>query len=111
MTKDEYIELFRSLEFYCRDRQGSRHPIETAHMAGRILRHPDTILPTVYFNKNRHGVYFVVRLENYRRFPARFWEVLEPQTPADNDPHYMTVAPRSGLERQAFEELMDLSGA
>ena len=113
MTKDEYIELFGSLGFYCRDKQRNRCEVETAYNAGRILKHPDTTLPTVYFNGKHYGVYvyFDVRLKEYRWFPARFWEVLEPQRPTDNDPNYMSVAPRSGLERRAFEELMDLSGA
>ena len=105
MTKDEYIELFKSLRFHCKDKQGNRLPVEIAYNAGRTLRHPDTMLPTVYFCGNEHGVYFVVKSSQNDRFGSA-WRVFGPQKDSDNNPRYMTLIPLSGFERVAFEGLL-----
>ncbi len=79
MNKDDYIELFESLGFYCQDGNGNRLPVAHAYQAGRKLRHDDGHVPTVYFNGNEDGVYFVVRIEEWRHFPADLWDEIDQQ--------------------------------
>ena len=105
MNREEYIALFESLGFYCLDREHSRLSVEEAYNTGRILRHDDVELPTVYFNGNRHGVYFVVRSEQQMHFPSVWWTVIDPQKTTDDVPPYMTLRPMPGRERAAFSQL------
>ena len=98
MTKDEYITLFESLGLFCRNRDGEDLPVAEAYQMGRALRHSTVTLPTIFF-----GRAFTVRTEDYRKFPAKYWEYRHPAT----EPGYMVLGIRPGFERAAFEDLLE----
>lgn len=106
MNRDQYIEMFEQVGFYCQDRYGNQHPVATAYNTGRRLRHRPVDLPTIYFNGNEHGVYFVVKVEDSIHFSTLPWGRIDPQKPSDDTPTFMTLVPRAGRERQAFDELV-----
>ena len=100
MTKDEYITLLESLGFFCRNKTGEDLPVAEAYRAGRTLRHRTVILPNIYFDGS-----FIVRTEDYRSFPAKYWEYRHPAT----EPEHMVLDVRPGFERAAFVDLIGFS--
>ncbi len=105
MNKDDYIHLFEWLGFWCQDGHGNRLPVADAYNRGRTLRHDDGRVPTIYFNGNDSGVYFVVRLEDSRHFIADLWHEIESRRPSEDDRRYVTLIPNPRAVRRAVHSL------
>ena len=92
LSKDEYTRLFRRLGFF---------NIET----GKTLKHRRPI-PSLYFNCRYGAVSFVVYTKDEHRYHPNVWDQLPPQKRKDAKHNLMTIVPKSGREREAFEELL-----
>ncbi len=92
MNKEEYIDLFRALGF---------HNIEIY----KTLKHRKPI-SSLYFNHKYGFVSFVAYAQDEHRFPAHLWERIPPQKKKDDKPNLITIVPKAGRERQAFEDLL-----
>ena len=92
LSKDEYARLFRRLGFF---------NIET----GKTLKHRRPI-PSLYFNCRYGAVSFVVYTKDEHRFHPNLWDQLPPQKRKDAKHNLMTIVPKNGREREAFEELL-----
>ena len=109
MNQEQYVEMFEKLGLYCRDRYGNDRPIYTAYRSGRKLRHPDRDLPTIYFCTYDQRIYFSVRVEDSHHYPAHLWDMFRPRPRGERDEAYMCLAPREGMERRAFRQLIGLT--
>jgi hypothetical protein len=62
---------------------------------------------TLYFNRKSSGeVYFTAYRRDAHRFSADLWVQLPPQQRKDDDPKFLTVRPKPGKDRAAFESLL-----
>ena len=93
LSKDEYTRLFWRLGFF---------DIET----GKTLKHRRPI-PSLYFNCRYGAVSFVVYTKDEHRYHPNVWDQLPPQKRKDAKHNLMTIVPKSGREREAFEELLN----
>ena len=94
MTNDQYIGMFYALGF---QNIGQ----------GRLLRHPNGMPPpSLYFNYLKRRVSFAGYASQAQHYPSRLWDRLRPQQKKDNEPHLITVVPKSGKEWEAFCELL-----
>ncbi len=96
MDAQGYIELFQDLGYERKQRPND----------GRLMRHKRTLIPRLYFNRTRGRVYFVVYREVEQRFPAALWVRIPPQKKTDDKSNLLTVVPKAGREREAFEALL-----
>ena len=92
LSREGYVSLFRRLGF---------HDIKV----GRTLKHRETI-PSIYFNCRYGIVSFVAYAKDGHRFCLGFWDRIPPTKKSDAKDHLITVVPRSGKERDAFEHLL-----
>ena len=76
---------------------------------GRLLRHnSNRSLPRVYFNRRRDGSgYFVIRRNERRYYPDKFWKILYDSLTAKSDSDHLEVVPKTGLELTALSWLRD----
>ena len=97
MDAEKYIELFRELRFHNKEKPND----------SKVLRHKAKSIPSLYFNRNKERrVYFVGYVQDEHRFPHYLWTRICPQKDKDDKPNLMTLVPKAGRERQAFEELL-----
>ena len=92
MNKEEYIDLLQALGF---------HNIEVY----KTLKHRKPI-PSLYFNHRYGLISFVAYVQDEYRFPAHLWERIPPEKKKDDKPNLITMVPKAGRERQAFEDLL-----
>ena len=92
MNKEEYTALFRGLGFY---------DIEI----GKTLKHRKPI-PSLYFNCRYDSVSFVGYVKDEHRYDPGLWNRISPQKKKDDMPKLITIIPKLGRERKAFEELL-----
>ncbi len=92
MTKEEYVDLLRTMGF---------HSIEV----GKTLKHRRTI-PSLYFNCRYGQVSFVGYRRDEHRYDADLWSQMPAQKKKDDNPRLITIVPRRGRERDAFVELL-----
>ena len=92
-----YLELFQKLGFQAKEKPND----------GRILRHKTKNVPSLYFNRSRHGrICFVGIAEDEHLFPTGLWERIPPQKPKDDLPTRITLVPKAGREEEAFRILL-----
>ena len=92
MNKEGYTDLFRGLGFY---------DIEV----GKTLKHRKPI-PSLYFNCRYGSVSFVGYEKDRHRYDSSLWNRIPPEKKKDDKPGRMTIVPKTGREREAFEELL-----
>ena len=97
MNKDEYTTLFQELGFY---------DIEV----GKTLKHRRP-LPSLYFNCRYGSVSFVGYVKDQHRYGSGLWDRIPPQKNKDDLPKLITIVPKLGREREAFEELLLIENA
>jgi len=101
VDKEEYIKLFERLGFQ-------------KIAARQTLKH-NKLAFSIYFNsqgKNKYpAVYFTIHQNNYSSFNTAFWDTYPPQQKKDTNEWQRTVAPKPGLEEQAFRHILNFPSA
>ena len=92
LSKEAYTDLLQELGFY-------------DVRVGRTLKHPESI-PSIYFNSRYGFVYFVAYVKDRERYRPSLWRLIAPRRQRDNRNNLITIVPRAGREREAFEELL-----
>ena len=103
MHKEDCIELLERLGFYCQDVRENRPPVADSYILGRILRHDDGHMPSIYFGGPENGVYITVRLEEWCHFPAYPWDEVDLRP--RGYPEIINIVPRPRAERLAIRSL------
>ena len=97
MNSDAYVEMFRKMGF-------------TDIQLRKTLKHVKPI-PSLYFNRDGDAfVSFVGYVKDKASFPVNLWERIPPRKKKDDRPDVMTVVPKPGCERAAFEALLVYAG-
>ena len=96
-NSEAYFELFKKLGF------------EDVELR-KTLKHSGVPgMPSLYFNRKRDGaVYFTGYKRDKRCFDTDLWAFIPAQQKKDDVPSLITVIPKPGSERQAFESLLDI---
>lgn len=103
MNKDDYIDLLEGLGFYCQDGSGNRLPVSESYNLGRILRHDEGHVPSIYFGGPESDPYFTVRLEEWRYFPADLWDEIDLRP--GGYPAIINLIPNPRAARRAIQSL------
>ena len=98
MTEEQYRALFEELGIEADERMGY-----VLWLYGRSMR--------LYFNPPNEniGLYFLAYMKFEHHYPAALWKRIEPNLvkAKDRPPKYFPIIPRPGLERRAFEEILE----
>ena len=97
MNADQYQALFRDLEIHVRG-------VHTAY----VMRFRERSMQLYFNEKEGVGVYFSARLADENLYPAQLWRRINPDLVQIKDRPIRArfpIAPRIGMEMEAFEEL------
>ena len=96
MTEEQYRSLFQTLRIEAGD---LGHVLRVSHGSTRL-----------YFNRTeRVGVHFIAYLVDGHHYPSQLWDRIDPNLVKFNDGPWsgrFPVAPKPGVERRAFVELL-----
>ena len=102
MDRIELGQLIDGLDLYCTDNDWREYPGSEAYQRGRILRHHDASLPSMYFDGRGGRAYFTIRVDELHHLSPWLWEDLGMST----EPDYLRVCPKPGRGREALESVL-----
>ncbi len=97
MTKEEYVDIFLGVGILNWEKPNT----------GRKARHRRKSLPTLYWNHSRSGgSYFTTYKDHEGHFSHQYWNHIPARKNTDDVPRVITIVPRAGIERKAFEDFL-----
>lgn len=93
MNVQGYADILEDLGF---------HSIEI----GKTLKHWRRSIPSLYFNSRCGEVFFAGWSKDRQRFSPRLWKHISPPNKRHEKPNVITIVPKPGRERDAFEDLI-----